>query len=75
MPYIVIDEWLLFNKYRVLKLDHDIKCNARAKYQINGVIYEPEYLHCRPVTGTPVPLDLIAIKTTESFLGATVEFV
>lgn len=75
MPYIVIDEWLLFNKYRVLKLDHDISCKARAKYQINGVVYEPEHLHCRPVIGTPVPLNLIAIKTTESFLGATVEFV
>ena len=75
MPYIVIDEWLLFNKYRVLKLDHDISCKARAKYMINGVVYEPEHLHCRPVTGTPIPLDLIAIKTTESFLGATVELV
>lgn len=66
MPYIVIDEWLLFNKYRVLRLDHDINCKASAKYLINGVVYEPEYLHYRPITGT-VPLDLIAIKTTESF--------
>ena len=72
--YKVIDEWLLFNKYRVLKLNHDINCKACAKYLINGIVYEPEHLHCRPVTGT-IPLDLIAIKTTESFLGSTVEFI
>ena len=74
MPYKVIDEWLLFGKYRVLKLNHDINCKSHAKYLINGVVYEPEYLHCRPVTGI-IPLDLIAIKTKESFLGADVEFV
>ena len=31
MSYKVIDEWLIFNKYRVLKLDHDINCKACAK--------------------------------------------
>ena len=74
MPYTVVDEWVLLGKYRVLQLDRDIECKAHAKYLINGTVYEPEHLHIRPLTGT-VPLNYIAIKTTESFLGASVEFV
>ena len=74
MPYTVVDEWVLLGKYRLLQLDRDIECKAYAKHLINGEIYEPEYLHIHPLTGT-VPLNYIAIKTTESFLGASVEFV
>lgn len=74
MPYTVVDEWVLLGKHRLLQLDRDIECKAYAKYLINGEIYEPEYLHIRPLTGT-VSLNYIAIKTTESFLGASVEFV
>lgn len=73
MPYRVVDEWVLLEKYRVLRLDRDIECKAHAKCLINGKVYELKHLHIRPLTGT-VPLNYIAIKTTESFLGASVEF-
>ncbi len=74
MSYIVVDEWVLLGKYRLLQLDRDIECKAHAKYLINGTMYEPEYLHMRPLTRTE-PLNYIAIKTTESFLGASVELI
>ena len=74
MPYVVIEEWLLFNKYRVLKLNHELTCKGNARCLINGIIYEPERVHYKTLSGI-VPLDLIAIKTTASFLCATVEFV
>ena len=72
--YKVIEEYLVFEKYRVLKLNHDLTCKGSATYLINGTLYEPERVHYKTTSGI-VPLNLIAIKTTESFLGATVEFV
>lgn len=74
MPYEVIEEWLVLEKYRVLKLSRDLTCKGNAKYLINGIVYEPVHVHYKTISGI-VPLNLIAIKTTESFLGATVEFV
>ena len=74
MSYKVIDEWLLLEKYRVLKLNQDLTCKGNAKYLINGIVYEPVPVHYKTVSGI-VPLNLIAIKSTESFLGTAVEFV
>ena len=74
LTYKVIEEYLVLERYRVLKLNHDLTCRGTAKYLINGTVYEPERVHYKTTSGI-VPLNLIAIKTTESFLGATIEFV
>ena len=73
LTYKVIEEYLVLERYRVLKLNHDLTCRGTAKYLINGTVYEPERVHYKTTSGI-VPLNLIAIKTTESFLGATIEF-
>ena len=74
MLYTVVDEWVVLGKYRVMQLDRDVVCGPRAKCLIKGKVYDPEYVHIHPLPGT-VPLNYIAIKTTESFLGASVAFV
>lgn len=74
LTYKVVEEYLVLERYRVLKLNHDLTCKGTAKYLINGTVYEPERVHYKTTSGI-VPLNLIAIKTTKSFLGATVEFV
>ena len=74
LTYKVIEEYLVLERYRVLKLNHDLTCRGTAKYLINGTVYEPERVHYKTTSGI-VPLNLIAIKTPESFLGATIEFV
>ena len=70
MPHKVIEEWFLLGRYRVLKLDHSVNGSC-TQYRINGKFYEP-----KTVGSTDASLsDFIAIRTPESFLGATVEFV
>lgn len=68
----VVDEVLVLGKFRLLVLDRDVLEGTYSKYRIGKSEYTPVVLNARPSTGTN-PQNYIAIKTTESFLGATVE--
>ena len=69
MSHRVIEEWYLLGRYRVLKLDHAVSGNG-CRYRINGKIYEPKNLYADASL-----CNFIAIKTQDSFLGASVEFI
>ena len=63
----VIEEWYLLGRYRVLKLDRAVSGNG-SRYRINGKIYEPKQL-------SEDLSNFIAIRTRDSFLGASVELI
>ncbi len=74
MSAYVIDDFQILGRYRVMVLDRDVCSEAHAGYRINGQIYSPIALHQSPTTNE-IPLNYIAIRTTESFKGASVEMI
>lgn len=70
----VIDEFLVLDKYRVMVLDREIRCNPHEHYRINGIIFDPVKIHVQTHTDT-IPLNYIAIKSKSSFKGSSVEIV
>ena len=64
----VIEEWYLLGRYRVLKLDRAVS-GSGSRYRINGKIYEPKVLTEASLS------NFIAIRTRDSFLGASVELI
>ncbi len=70
----VIDDFQVLGRYRVMVLDRDVCGESHASYRINGQTYHPIALHQRRNTND-IPLNYIAIRSTESFKGASVEII
>ena len=64
----VVDEFLVLGRYRVMVLDREVEKNRRCR--INGETFEPMHLG-----KSGVPGNYVALRTTDSFAGAAVQFV
>lgn len=67
----VIEEFQVLGRYHVMILDQDA---PQGRYRINGRTFEPVELHTG-VSPAAIPRNYIAVRSTESFRGAAVEFV
>jgi len=70
----VMDDFQVLQRYRVMVLDRDICPDTPAYYRINGEIFDPVRIHSRK-DGDTMPRNYIAIRSTNSFKGSSVEFV
>ncbi len=66
----VIDEFLVFDRYRVMVLDKDVLSPSCDQFKINGQLYRSVALHGGAAA---IPFNYIAVKSTQSFQSATVE--
>ena len=69
----ILDEFLVLGKYRVCVLDQQACLKPHTRYRIGERVYEPVCIHSGSADDT-MPRNYIAIRTTESFRGNTVEF-
>lgn len=70
----IMEDFQVLQRYRVMVLDRDACLEASARYRINGAVYEPVRIHTQKASDT-MPKNYIAVRSTESFKGASVEFV
>ena len=69
----VMDDFQVLQRYRVMVLDRDAWPESSTRYRINGEVYDPVCIHTRKANDT-MPRNYIAIRSTQAFKGATVEF-
>ena len=70
----IIDDFQVLQRYRVMVLDRDACLDEPARYRINGQVYDPVPIHSRK-SGDTMPKNYIAIRSTQVFKGAAVEFI
>lgn len=70
----IMDDFQVLQRYRVMVLDRDACLEPPSRYKINGALYDPVCIHSRKA-GDTMPRNYIAIRSTESFKGAAVEFI
>lgn len=70
----VVDDFQVLRRYRVMILDRDACPEGSARYKINGQVYDPVRIHSRKSDDT-MPKNYIAIRSTQVFKGAAVEFI
>ena len=73
MTATIMDEFQVLKRYHALVLDREAAVEA-AGYRINGVLFDPVPIHSRKESDT-MPRNFIAIRSTDSFKGAAVEFI
>ena len=70
----IMEDFQVLQRYRVMVLDRDAHPEEAARYRINGRTFDPVPIHSRRSDDT-MPRNFIAIRSTECFKGAAVEFV
>lgn len=70
----IMDDFQVLEKYRVMVLDRDACFEPPTRYRINGEVYDPVCIHSQKENDT-MPRNYIAIRSTQVFKGAAVEFV
>ena len=70
----IMDDFQVLQRYCVMVLDREVCPEPPVRYRINGHIFDPVRIHSRSSSDT-MPKNYIAIRSTDSFKGAAVEFV